>query len=107
MHLDPEGRPIASTGRVSAVEEGGLLYSDESQLYKLSAAWYPTPALGVRANYVKFTQDEFGDAHGMGLTAGWGFFRRNFSATISFSRTRQDGVLDPRFGTRTPLQSVC
>ena len=96
LHLDPEGRPIVDTGRVWAVEEGELLYTDESQLYNLSAVWYPTPALGVRASYVKFTQDEFGDAHGMGLTAGW-FFRRNLSAKISFSRTRQDGALDPRF----------
>lgn len=97
--LDPEGRLFAenpSTERVYAVEEGELLYTDKTQLYNLSAAWYPTPALGVRLSYVKLTHDEFGDADGIGLTAGW-FFRRNLSAKVSFSRTRQGGALLPEF----------
>ena len=100
--LDPEGRPITvnpPTGRVSAVEDGELLYSDKAQIYNLSTAWFPTPALGVRLSYVKFKQDVFGGEGGadsIGLTAGW-FFRRNLSAKISFSRTRLDGALDARF----------
>ena len=95
--LGPEGKPFAenpSTERVYAVEDGGLLYSDETYVYNLSAAWFPTPALGVRLSYVKFKQDEFGDADGIALTVGW-FLRRNVSAKVSFSRTRLDGALVP------------
>ena len=99
--LDPEGRPFVenpSTERVFAVEDGGLLYSDETRVYNLSAEWFPTPALGVRLSFVKLEQDEFVDvdANGIGLTAGW-FFRRNLSAKVSFARTRLEGALEPRF----------
>jgi len=97
--LDPEGRPITvnlPTRRVSAVEEGGLLYLNKAQLYNLSAAWFPTPALDVRLSYVRLKQDEFGDADGIRLSAGW-FFCRNLSAKISLSRTRQGEALDLRF----------
>ena len=97
--LDPDGRPITldpPTGRPFAVKEGELLYSDESRLYNIYAALFPTPALGVRLSYVKLKQDEFGDADGIGLSTGW-FFRRNLSGNVSFSRTRLDGALDPRF----------
>ena len=97
--LDAEGRPFAenpSTAREFAVEDGELLYSDKAQVFNLAAAWFPTPALGVRLGYVKLKQDEFGDADGIGVTAGW-FFRRNLSANVSFSRTRLDGALDRRF----------
>lgn len=97
--VDAQGRPVSAnafTEGPSAVEEGGLLYSDETQVYHLSAAWFPTPALSARLGYTKLKQDEFGDADGIGLTAGW-FFRRNLSAKVSFTRTRLDGALVPEF----------
>lgn len=74
------------------------MYRDETQVYNLSAAWFPTPALGVRLSYVKSRQDTFVyvDADGIGLTAGW-FLSRNVSAKVSFSRTRQSGALVPEF----------
>ncbi len=76
--------------------KGGLLYTDETQVYYLSAAWFPTSALGVRLSYTKLNHDEFGDADGIGLAAGW-FFRRNLSAKVSIMRTRQGGALVPEF----------
>ena len=45
---------------------------------------------------MKLKQDRFGDADGIGLSAGW-FFRRILSAKMSFSRTRLEGVLDRRY----------
>ena len=40
--------------------------------------------------------DEFGDADGIGLTAGW-FFRRKLSTIVSFSQTWLGGALVPKF----------
>ena len=97
--LDPQGRAITgfpSTGREFAVEDGELLYSDETRVYLLSAAWYPRPALGVQLSYLAVKQDEFGDADGVGLSVGW-FFRRNVSAKVSFTRTRLDAAFEPEF----------
>lgn len=97
--LDPEGRPFAEnpfTQSVYAVEEGGLLYSNETQVYNLSAAWYPTPALRVRLSYLAVREDYFSeiDADGVGLSAGW-FFRRKLSAEFSFTRTRLEHGFGP------------
>ena len=99
--LDPEGRPFAenpSAERVNTVEEGRLLYTDETRVYRLSGAWYPTPALRVRLSFLAVKEDDFAaiDADGVGLSAGW-FFRRKLSAEFSFTRTRQSGVLAPEF----------
>ena len=95
--LHPEGRPIQG-GMEFALEDGELLYSDETRVYHLSAAWYPRPALGVRLSYLAVQQDEFGDADadGVGLSVGW-FFRRNVSAEVSFTRTRLDATFEPEF----------
>ena len=96
--LDPQRRPIAvdpSRRGEYALDDGDKLYSDKSQLYVLSAQWFPTIALGVRLSYVNIRQDESGNADGIGLSAGW-FLRRHLSATVSFSRTRLD-AFEPRF----------
>ena len=97
--VDASGRPITGSwvpDRDFAIEDGGLLYTDETRVYRLSGSWYPAPALRVRLSYLAVRNNEFAeiDADGVGLLAGW-FFRRKLSAEFSFTRTRLEQAFGP------------
>ena len=97
--LDSEGRPtpeVLSGGSRYALEDGDVLYSEQSQVYLLSGEWFPTVSLGVRLSYAAVEQELFGDTDGVELAASW-FLRRNVAAEVSFMRTRLDASLNPEF----------
>ena len=97
--VDRQGRPIPKADprrEATVLEDGDLLYSEETRVSYLSGEWFPTLSMGVRLNYARVEQELFGNTDGVGLTVNW-FFRRNVAAEVSFMRTRLDEALEPAF----------
>ena len=67
-----------------------LFESERERGYSLSAALFPTAALGVRLTYTNSDHDAYGISDAVGLSANW-FFLRNAAIEIHLVRTDSGG----------------